>query len=312
MQLEALRVFLKIAEVGSMTRAGKQLGMSKSRVSRSAAELEAELGARLLHRSTRLVRLTPDGEALVPRARRIVQEADEVDALFRTGRRLRGRVRIDLPVKLARRVVLPRLPAFLERHPELELFVSTTDHIVDVVREGFDCVLRIGELSDSELVQKKLGELSMVNCVGQSYAQRRGVPRTLDDLEHHDLVHYASTLGFEAPVFEYVLNGETFTRPMRAPLTVNTTDAYTSACMAGLGIIQVPRLGIEAAIEKGTAVDILPAFRCAPMPVTLLHPHGRRLPLRVRAVMDWIADALRPHLDAKSHAILQDPDSGVI
>ncbi|MCB9586205.1 MAG: LysR family transcriptional regulator [Polyangiaceae bacterium] len=297
MDLEALRIFLKVAEVQSLTRAGEHLGLPKAHVSRKLAALESDLDTRLFHRSTRVVRLTPDGETLIPRARSIVREADEVSGMFRTGRRLRGRVRVDMPVALARNRVLPALPQLLERHPELELFISTTDRIVDVVGEGFDCVLRVGASSDLDVTQKKLGELSVLNCVSRGYVERRGIPKSLEDLDQHQLVHYASRLGTDAPMFEYVRDGKTHFRAMASSVTVNTSDAYSAACVAGLGMVQVPRIGMTARLASGEVVDVLPDFRCAPMPVVILQTHGRRPPQRVRAVMDWIMEALRGQLE---------------
>ncbi|MCA9627376.1 MAG: LysR family transcriptional regulator [Myxococcales bacterium] len=297
MDVEALRIFLKVAEVQSLTRAGHHLGLPKAHVSRKLRALESDLDTLLFHRSTRVVRLTPDGETLIPRARNIVRESDEVAGLFRTGKRLRGRVRVDLPVGLARSRVLPALPQLLERHPELELFISTTDRIVDVVGEGFDCVLRVGASMDLEVTQKKLGELSVLNCVSRSYVERRGAPRSLEDLDRHQLVHYASKLGTEAPMFEYELEGETHHRAMPSSVTVNTSDAYSAACLAGLGIVQVPRVGMLERLASGEVVEVLPQYRCAPMPVVILQTHGRRPPQRVRAVMDWITDSLGGHLE---------------
>ena len=296
MDIDSLRVFLKVAELSSLTRAGEQLGLGKSRVSRSLAALEHELGGSLLHRTTRAVRLTADGAALLPRARRIVRDAEEIDALFRTGQRLRGTVRIDLPVRFARNVILPRLPELLERHPELQLFVSTTDRIVDPVREGFDLVLRVGQPRDSELVQRKLGEVEVINCASRLYVERRGLPRTLDDLADHVVIRYDSALSPDNPVFEYVEDGELATWPMASSVTVNASDAYAAACRAGLGIVQVPLLGVRDELASGELVELLPEHRCAPMPVVLLHTHGRKPPHRVRSVARWIADVMAPHL----------------
>ena len=293
MDTDSLRIFLKVAELQSLTGAGQQMGIPKSQVSRRVRGLEQQLGARLFHRSTRVVRLTADGEALLPRANRVVREADEIGALFRSGRRLRGRVRVDLPVNLARRLVLPTLPDLLTRHPELELFISTTDRIVDVVREGFDCVVRVGTPTDSELVQRKLGELPLINCVSKGYAERHGVPNTLEDLDEHRMVHWASKLGSDTPVFEWDRDGKSFHRPMTASVTVNNTDAYSAACLAGLGIVQIPLVGMRERLATGTVVEVLPEYRCDPMPVSILHTHGRRPPTRVKVVLDWITHALR-------------------
>lgn len=295
MDVDALRVFLEVASLQSLTQAGTRLGTSKSRVSRQIQGLEAELGVQLFHRTTRAVRLSVDGESLVPRARSMVRDADELAALFRSGRRIRGRVRIDLPLALARNRVLPALPEFLERHPELELSVSTTDRLVDAIREGFDLVLRVGVPPDSGLVQRKLGRLEMVNCVSPSYIARRGRPTSLDQLEHHRVVHYAIGATGE-PSFEWDDGAGEHSQPMHAAVTVNSTDAYREACIAGLGIVQVPRIGVHALLQRGELVEVLPEYRCAPMPIALLHPHGKRVPSRVRVVMDWISDVIRQHL----------------
>jgi DNA-binding transcriptional LysR family regulator len=181
--VDSLRIFARVAELGSFTRAAAQLGTSKARVSLSLRALEAELGTQLLARTTRAVRLTPDGEELLPRARRVVLDADELAGMFRAARGLRGRVRIDLPMSLALNILLPKLPELLARHPELEIVVSTTDRFVEPVREGFDCVLRVGSLRDSGLVARKLGMLLMANCASPAYLHKYGVPRRLEDLD---------------------------------------------------------------------------------------------------------------------------------
>lgn len=296
MDLERLRIFVKVAELQSFTRAGEQLKMPKSRVSMRVSELEADLGSRLLQRSTRVVRLTPDGEQFLPRARRLLSEAEDLGAMFHAPSTLRGTVRVDLPINFARDVIIPRLPEFFAVHPQVEILLSTTDRRVDVVREGFDCVLSVGTLADSGLVSRRLGMLPLVNCASASYVQRYGVPRSLDELDRHLVVHYSLRLGNDAPSFEWVDGELVRETPMRSLLTVNNADAYRTACLAGLGIIQAPRAGLEAALATGALVEVLPEHRAAPMPVSLVHPHARNVPRRVRAVMGWLAQALAPRL----------------
>lgn len=295
MELENLRIFVKVAELTSFSRAAEQLGMPKSRASLHVKALEAELGSRLLQRTTRAVRPTPDGELFLARAKVLVNEADELASMFHATSTLRGRVRIDLPITFARNVIIPRLPELLTQHPQLELVVSTTDRRVDVVRDGFDCVMRIGTLSDSGLTARRLGELRMINCASPGYVRRHGTPRTLDDLERHLLVHYSLTGGDE-PSFEYPHPGGFRSKPMRATVTVNNADAYRAACIAGLGIIQAPRVGMDELIKAGELVEVLPDLTCEPMPVSLVHGHGRSVPKRVRAVMTWLAQVMEPAL----------------
>jgi DNA-binding transcriptional LysR family regulator len=299
--LESLKIFVKVAELGSFTRAGEHLGMRKARVSRQLKVLETELGIRLLQRSTRVVRLTPDGEVLLPRARRLVLEADEIGAMFQGARALRGRVRIDLPMNFARNVIIPRLPDLLARHPELEVLVSTTDRRVEAFREGFDCVLRIGAPGDAGLVGRRLGLLRMMNCASPSYLLKHGTPHRLEDLDRHLIVHCSSAPDTEVPSFEYPHDGVYRERPMRSVITVNSGDASLAACVAGLGIIQAPRTEMLTSVAAGALVEVLPTLTCAPIPVSLLHTHGRSVPRRVRAVMSWISELLSPHLEALDH-----------
>ena len=297
LDLDALAVFVKVAELASFTRAAEQLGTSKARASLRVRALEAQLGVPLLRRTTRTVRPTADGEQLLPRAKRLLAEADELVTSHRGARALTGVVRVDLPMTFARDTILPRVPELLAAHPQLELQVSTTDRRVDVVREGFDVVMRIGALPSSDLVAQRLGALAIVNAASPGYLRRHGTPRTLADLDRHLLVHYDQRFGATAPGFEYPTgDGGYAIRPMRAGITVNSADAYQVAAIAGLGIIQVPHVGARAALEAGTLVEILPELAAEPMPVSLVHPHGRAVPRRVRVVMAWLAAAIAPRL----------------
>jgi DNA-binding transcriptional LysR family regulator len=296
MDIDSVRIFVRVAELGSFTRASEQLGLSKARASIRIQELEAELGCRLLLRSTRAVRLSEDGEQFLPRAQRLVLDADELASMFRAPSTLRGRVRLDLPIGFACDHVIPRLPEFLAAHPQIELLVSTTDRRVDLVREGFDCVLRIGKLSDSGLIARKLGVLPMVNCASPGYLAKHGTPTALADLEQHWMVGYSPVLGGEPPSFEYP-DGKHFRElPMRSWLSVNGTDAYHAACVAGLGIIQVPRIGARAGLASGELVEILPELECERMPVSLVQGHAQRAREPLRALMTWLGRLLAPHV----------------
>jgi DNA-binding transcriptional LysR family regulator len=302
MDLDTLRIFTKVAEQASFTRAAEQLGLPKARVSVGVQQLEAQLGTRLLHRTTRSVHLTPDGELLLERAQALLADADELQALFQSApSALRGRLRIDLPNLMARNVVIPRLPEFMAAHPQLEIELSTTDRRVDLVHEGFDCVVRVGTLLDSGLIARRLGLLHQINCASPAYLQAHGTPRTLADLDQHQLIHYASVLGTRPAGWEYKAGDAWQFKPMHGAITVNNTDAYQAACLAGLGLIQAPLMGVRPLIEQGRLVEVLPEFVAEPMPVSLLYPHRRHLPKRVQAMMDWLGEVLgaylAPHAD---------------
>lgn len=205
---------------------------------------------------------------------------------------LRGRVRIDMSTGMARNVVVPRLPepAGPPSGPEVEL--SSTERRVDVVREGFDCVLRTGAVVDASLVARPLGPARLVNCASPAYLRVHGTPQTLDDLGGHRLVHFVNTLGARSGGFEAVVDGTLAAIPMQGALTVNNAEAYIAGCLAGLGIIQVPRLGVVDLLAQGALVEVLPQHAAPPMPLTLMYANRRNLPRRVRAVMDWLAEVV--------------------
>lgn len=293
----SLRVLQRVVEMGSFTRAADSLGLPKASVSTAIQQLEARIGTQLFHRTTRRVQITADGQAFYQRSRDVLDDMDELASMFQSDvGQLRGRLRVDMGSGVARQFVLPRLPEFLERHPGVELELSATDRLVDLVREGFDCVLRGGQPQDSTLVARTLGAMRVVNCASPAYLAKRGTPTTLDDLGTHALVHYASTLGQRASGFEY-FDGERYRLvPMGGAVTVNNVEAYQAAALAGLGIIQVPLMGVRSALSRGELVEVLPQLVAEPMPLTLLYAQRRHLPLRVRVFMDWLAALLAPEL----------------
>jgi DNA-binding transcriptional LysR family regulator len=194
-------------------------------------------------------------------------------------------------------MVIPRLPEFLREHPLLELELSSTDRKVDLVREGFDCVLRVGAVQDANLVARPLGRFRMINCASPAYLARHGEPRTLEDLAHHQLVHYVPTLGARSSGWEYFDGTAYRNLNMPGAVTVNNVEAYEAACLAGLGLVQVPAKGVAHHIEQGRLVEVLADFPSEPMPVALLYAHRRNLSQRLKVFMDWMAQIFAPYLD---------------
>jgi DNA-binding transcriptional LysR family regulator len=298
--IEWMTAFTRVAELGSFTQAAQALGWPKASVSLAVQRLESELGTRLLHRTTRRVQMTQDGAALYERGKDLLADIDELRTLFHPAASgLQGRLRVDMPLGTARHTVMPRLPAFLAAHPGLEIEVSSTDRRVDLVREGFDCVLRVGTLTDSSLIARPLGLYGQINCASAGYVAERGSPRGVADLARHRIVHYQPVFGSKAPGFEIedrqAAGGSRFVA-MNGNVTVNNSEAYLGACLAGLGIIQVPRHGVEALLAEGQLVELLPRLRAPPMPVSLLYAHRRQLPRRVQVFMAWMQDVIQPHL----------------
>ncbi|MCY1272534.1 HTH-type transcriptional regulator DmlR [compost metagenome] len=296
-RLQAMQAYARVAELASFTRAAESLGQPKASVSLLVQQLEAHLGTRLLHRTTRKVRMTQDGLAFYERCKDLLADVDELESMFQfDAGQLGGRLRVDMGQVMARDLVLPRLPEFLRRYPRLELELSCSDHRVELVREGFDCVVRVGQLHDSSCIARTLGQLSLVNCASPAYLATHGTPRSLDELAGHHLVHYVPALGMPRDRFEWFDGEQSHRLDLPGRLTVSSTEAYTHACLAGLGIIQVPLSGAWRHLEAGNLVELLPQYRAAPMPVSLLYPHRRNLSKRVQVFMDWLAQLTRDYL----------------
>jgi DNA-binding transcriptional LysR family regulator len=298
---ELLQIYARVAELASFTQAADSLGLPKASVSQAVQQLETRLGTRLLLRTTRRVQTTPDGQLFYERCKDVLADVDELQSMFQQGgHALRGRLRVDMPSGVARQQVLPRLGEFLAAHPLLDLELSSTDRRVDLVREGFDCVLRVGPLDDSALVARRVGELVQLNCASPAYLAAQGTPRSLEDLAQHKLVHYVPTLGAKSVGWEYVQEGQTKRLPMAGALAVNDTGAYAAACVAGLGLIQAPALGMRPLMAQGLLVEVLPEWRAPAMPMTLLYAHRRQVPRRVQVFMNWLADLLAAEIVATS------------
>ncbi|EPP5038940.1 LysR family transcriptional regulator [Enterobacter hormaechei] len=297
-KIHAMQLFLRVAELESFSRAAETLSLPKGSVSRQIQALENALGTQLLHRTTRRVSLTQDGMVYYERAKDLLMNLDELDGMFlHDPSTISGRLRVDMPVAIVRNVVIPKLPAFLQQFPGIELELSSSDRLVDVIREGFDCVVRVGNLKDSGLIARPLGKLSVINCASTDYLTRFGYPETLDDLASHALIHYSATLGTRPQGFEYYNGSATRWVKTGGVLSVNSTETYQAACVAGLGIIQVPRVGVRDALRTKKLVEILPQYRAEPMPVSLIYPHRRNLSRRVHVFMEWLTELTKGYVD---------------
>jgi len=296
--LDQMLIFSRVAELSSFTQAADSLGLPKASVSTAVQQLENRLGVRLLHRTTRKVVLTHDGQSFYERCKDALADMDELQTMFQlqSANALKGRVRLDMSTVIARHAVLPNLPDLLTQHPQLQIEISSTERRVDLVREGFDCVVRAGKVTEPGLITRPVGELRMVNCVSPGYIARFGVPHSLQDLATHSLVHYAATLGAKPTGFEYILAGEETALPVSGAVTVNNAEAYQVACLAGLGIIQVPYVGVRELIAQGQLMEVLTDWTAPPMPLSLVYAHRRNLSTRVRVVMDWLHGVLLDYL----------------
>ena len=296
-KIHAMQLFIRVAELESFSRAADTLGLPKGSVSRQIQALENHLGTQLLHRTTRRVQLTQDGMIYYERAKDLLSNLDELDGLFHHDpSSISGKLRVDMPVGVARNLVMPRLPTFLHQYPGLELELSSSDRLVDLVREGFDCVVRVGTLKDSGLIARPLGNSRRLTAPARSTSPAL-VIRKSGGFASHAVVHYSVNLGTRAQGFEVATENGTQWVKTGGMLTVNSTETYHAACLAGLGIIQVPRVGVRDALRAGTLVEVLPQYRAEPMPVSLLYPHRRNLSRRVHLFMEWLTGVMKDYVD---------------
>lgn len=296
-RIDQLRIFIRVAHSGGFTNAADQLGLPRPTVSLAIQQLEARLGARLLNRTTRRVSLTQDGEALLERAMALVADTEELEQQFRPqAGALIGRLRVDLPSRIARRHVAPALPAFLARHPEVEVELGSSDRAIDLVHDGVDCALRVGDVPISSLVARRLGSFEMIHCASPGYLAAFGTPTSPADLFQHRAVNYASPTSGRIAPWEWLEHGKLQTVQMRGQVAVNNAETYIACCLAGAGLIQIPRFDVQHHLDAGDLVEVLADWPVPPMPVQLVYPHRRQLSQRVQAFSGWLADVLAPCL----------------
>ncbi|PQA28386.1 LysR family transcriptional regulator, partial [Amnimonas aquatica] len=271
--LDAMRVFVRVSDMGSFIRAAHALDLPRTTVSQAVQQLEQRLGVRLLQRTTRRVGLTSDGQRLLARCRRILAEMDALETLLPPDGELNGQVRLDVPSRIAHRVLMPRLPAFLRSHPRIELVLGARDRITDLVVEGIDCALRVGHLDSSSLVARPLGYFRQISCASPAYLAEHGVPAGPDDLAGHRMVGYASPQTGRVLPWEHVVAGSTTTLTLPCQVAVDNAEGYIGAALAGLGLIQVPYFDVEDLLGSGRLVEVLPQAGVPALPVALIFPH---------------------------------------
>ena len=290
-RLDVMRLFTRIVERQSFTLAAQDLELPRSTATQAIKALEQRLGARLLQRTTRHVRATLDGEAYYRRCVAILGEVEDADAAF-SDAKPRGLLRVDVHGTLARHFVLPALPAFLAEYPDLQLHIGEGDRLVDLVREGIDCVLRVGDLKDSAMVGRRVALLEEVTCASPEYLTRHGVPAGVDQLEGHRAIGFMSSATGTTLPLEFTINGSLRHVALPATVTVAAAETYVATAKLGLGLIQVPRYHVDADLAAGSLVEVLPDFPPSPTPVSLLYPHSRQLSPRVRVFIDWMTREL--------------------
>jgi DNA-binding transcriptional LysR family regulator len=307
-QLLAIRVFVRIADAGSFSRAADQLGLPRSTASKLIQELEEALGTRLIQRTTRQATVTPEGAAYYERALHLLGELDDMNAMARgTRAQPRGRLRVDIGSSLANLALIPALPAFQARYPDIELRLGVSDRPADMISEGIDCVIRGGALTESSLVARKLCELDMLVCAHRSYVERHGLPAHPSELlAGHRLVGYFSSLTGKSFPLRFERAGEVIEVPTEGGVAVNESTAHLNALRAGLGIGLNFRFQVQPDLDRGELVQVLPDWCQAHMPLYAMYPQNRHLNARARVFVDWIAEVFGA-LDARQTGLSAQP-----
>ncbi|MDW6005443.1 LysR family transcriptional regulator [Vibrio mangrovi] len=288
-KIEAMKRFISVAQTGSFTRASEQLNVPKSAISTSISKLEEHLQTRLLYRSTRQVSLSEAGERYYIQCLRLLDELEGLENQFqRESQELHGVIKVDMPGRFFSAIVAPHLPEWFQQYPKTQIKLLGADYRIDPIKERVDCVIRGGELENSNLVRRSLGAVDMVNCISPGYAEHYGIPVSLDDLKNHYVVDYSPAHTQLQNGFEYHRNNQTCFVPVPSLISVATTDAYLSACLNGLGIIQLPKTGVKQQLARGELIEVLTEFTCAPMSLSVLYESRSQQPRRLSEFINWL------------------------
>jgi DNA-binding transcriptional LysR family regulator len=288
-RLDALRLFTRIVEMRSFSRAADALEMPRATATHAIKQMEARLGTRLLERSTRHVRPTLDGNAFYERCVHVLNELEDAEAALRhVASNPRGVLRIDMHGTHATQIVLPRIDDFRSRYPNIDLVVSSGDRLVDLIREGVDCVIRGGNPRDSTLVARRLAVMPQIICASPRYLADFGTPQDPAELMSHQAVRFFASSGNADYPFELFVDGELRRYEVGGWLSVSDAENYVIGALRGCGLIQCPRFHVEEKLRTGQLVEVLSDWRSPDMPMTALYPYRRQLSPRVRVFVDWV------------------------
>jgi len=290
-KLQAMEVFVQVVDAGGFTRAAENMQMPKATVSTLIQSLETALAVKLLNRTTRQINVTADGAAYYERCLRILSDVREAEeSLSRTRQSPSGRLRVDAGTGMASGIIIPALPDFFERYPDIVLDLGCSDRQVDLIEEGVDCAVRGGNLADSSLIARRVGVINFVTCASPAYIAKFGLPTHPNELERHLCVNYFSSKTGKTYDWDFTRDAERVELPMPCQIAVNDSNAYVSAGLAGLGILQMTKYTLDPYLADGRMVTILEDWRTDPLPVHVVYPQNRHLSAKVRVFVEWIAE----------------------
>ena len=297
-RFDAMQAFARVVETGSFTRAAETLRMSKTSVTQLVQQLEARLRVRLLNRTTRKVNVTADGAAYYERVRRLLADMDDAEtSLSSAAAQPRGRLRVDVPSPLARTILVPALPGFFARYPDIQLDLGVSDRMVDLIGENVDCVVRGGELRDQSLMARRVGDLQLGVYAAPAYLTLAGTPSHPRELEgtHHRIVGFIWARTGKPVPYAMQRDGERVDVQGRHVLSVDDGNAYLAAGVAGLGILWLPAYMAQAPLARGELVPLFTDWRLDSMPLYVAYPPNRHVSAKLRVFIDWIVELMAGH-----------------
>lgn len=303
-QIQAMRIFVRVVEAGTFTRAADSLSLPKATVTKHVQALEERLRVKLLNRTTRRVTVTPDGAAYYDRTVRLLTDLDDIEASMTNARaNPRGRLRIDVGTSVAQLLIIPQLAEFHARYPDIQVDLGVSDRTVDLIGDNVDCVIRGGELSDQSLVARRIGNLEFVTVAAPAYLERKGTPVHPLEIEekHASVIYFSPQSGRHYPL-EFRRGDESIDITGPYQLSVNESNAYVTSIVAGLGIGQITSWQAQRYLASGALVQLLPDWTQPLLPVYVVYPPNRHLSAKVRAFVDWAAELFQreAHLQRKA------------
>ena len=297
-RFNAMQAFARVVETGSFTKAAETLHMSKTSVTQLVQALEARLRVTLLNRTTRKVNVTADGAAYYERVIKLLGDMDDAETSLSNASVLpRGRLRVDVPAPLARMILIPALPAFHARYPDIQLDMGVSDRMVDLIGESVDCVVRGGELTDLSLMARRVGDLSLGVYAAPSYLERAGIPVHPQELSlppHYIVGFRWSRAGLDFPYAMY-RHGEHLSVKGRYVISVDDGNAGLAAGLAGLGVLWLPDYMAKEHVSRGELVRLFDEWHLAPMPMYVAFPPNRHVSAKLRVFIDWVVELMDQH-----------------
>jgi DNA-binding transcriptional LysR family regulator len=297
-RFDAMQAFARVVEAGSFTKAADTLHMSKTTVTQLVQQLEARLRVKLLNRTTRKVNVTADGAVYYERVLQLLADMDDAETSLSSAATLpRGRLRVDVPSPLASMILVPALPAFYARYPDIQIDMGVSDRIVDMIDENVDCVVRGGELTDQSLMARRVGDLPLGVFAAPSYLARVGTPVHPQDLEnsHHRIVGFLWARTGKPVPYAMRKHLESLQIKGRYALAVDDGNAYLAAGLAGLGVLWLPTYMSQAFVDRGELVFLFEDWSLDPMPLYVAFPPNRHISLKLRVFIEWVAELMAVH-----------------